>query len=277
MNRKRMVLAALLGILALCLIYAYLATPRLKKAPPRSDSPRARQVQAVGTVSKDQHSKSSQERIDFAFLETDSQDFPGAARDVFRFGQRRPPVVAPVQMPEVQQPVIVAPPPPPPPLEEMVPIEVVQEALSQFTFLGFLDKEGEKTIFLSSEGRLFLAKNGEKFGANQEFLIADIDGNLLQVRHTGRQGLIEIPLIEQQKLSASVSSPAKMPAGAGISSQPGSRNFMLRPKVFPPAFPLESEQPFPEIIEENAPEQGQELEPPVEGDVLEGETNGSNQ
>ena len=68
MNRKLMILAALLGVLALCLIYAYLATPRLEKAPPRSDSKRTRQ--AVGKVSKDQQSKFSQERIDFAFLDT---------------------------------------------------------------------------------------------------------------------------------------------------------------------------------------------------------------
>jgi hypothetical protein len=47
--------------------------------------------------------------------------------------------------------------------------------------------------------------------------------------------------------------------------------------VLQPAVPSESEEPFPEMIEENAPEEGQDIEPPVEGDVLEGETNGSNQ
>ena len=144
----------------------------------------------------------------------DIQDFPGAARDVFRFGQRRPPVVVPVKKPEVQKPVIVA---PPPPVEEVVPIEVVQKALSQFTFLGFLEKAGEKTVFLSSEGSLFLAKKGDKFGTDLEFTVVDISGELLKVRHSGRDSLIEVPLIEQQKLNASVSAPARMPAMKPIS------------------------------------------------------------
>ncbi len=327
MNRKRMVLAALLGILALCLIYAYLATPRLEKAPPRSASPRARQAQALDNLSKDQQSRFSQERIDFAFLEADIKDFPGAARDVFRFGQRRPPVVAAVKRPQVQQPVIVA---PPPPVVEMVPIEVVQKALSQFTFLGFLDKEGEKTVFLSSQGSLFLAKQGEKFGTDLEFTVVDISGDLLQVRHSGREGLIEIPLIEQQKLSASVSAPARLAPSAPI-SLPRAKSFNRR--ILRPETPQESETDFPEtieennpvidennpltdennpltdennpvieennpvieennpvieennpltdennpVIEENYPEGASEDDLPVEGDDVEGETNGSNQ
>ena len=36
MNRKRVILGSLLGVLAISLVYAYLATPRLEKAPPIS-------------------------------------------------------------------------------------------------------------------------------------------------------------------------------------------------------------------------------------------------
>lgn len=285
MNRKRMILAALLGVLALCLIYAYLATPRLEKAPPRNAGPGARQAQAVGTMSKDQQSRISQERIDFAFLETDMQDFPGAARDVFRFGQRRPPVAVPVKRPEVQQPVIVA---PPPPVVEAVPIEVVQKALSQFTFLGFLEKEGEKTVFLSSEGSLFLAKKGEKFGTDLEFTVVDISGELLQVRHSGREGLIEIPLIEKQKLNASVSAPARLTPSAPL-SLPRAKTFnrrIIRPEPAQEGetdFPGTIEQNNPEFeennpeFEENTPEGESAVDLPVEGDDAEGEANGSNQ
>ena len=269
MNRKHMILAALLGVLALCMLYAYLATPRLEKAPPRSASKRTRS--AVAKAPDKLQSKVSQDRIDFTFLKAEEQEFPGATRDVFRFVQRRPQATAVViKEPEIQEP-------PPVVIEEpMVPIEVVQQALAQFTFLGFLDKGGEKTVFLSSEGSLFLAKRGEQFGLDLEFTVEDISGDLLLVRPEGRDFLIDIPLIEQQKLQASVSAPAHLPPADKV-SQPKSRVFNPKRRMLRPAAPQGSESDFPGTIEENNPEEEQGSEPPVEGDVLEGEVNGSNQ
>ena len=269
MNRKHMILAALLGVLALCMLYAYLATPRLEKAPPRSASKRTRS--AVAKAPDKLQSKVSQDRIDFTFLNAEEQEFPGAKRNVFRFVQRRPqPAAVVIEEPEIQEP-------PPVVIEEpMVPIEVVQQALAQFTFLGFLDKGGEKTVFLSSEGSLFLAKRGEQFGLDLEFTVEDISGDLLLVRPEGRDFLIDIPLIEQQKLQASVSAPAHLPPADKV-SQPKSRVFNPKRRMLRPAAPQGSESDFPGTIEENNPEEEQGSEPPVEGDVLEGEVNGSNQ
>ena len=269
MNRKHMILAALLGVLALCMLYAYLATPRLEKAPPRSASKRTRS--AVAKAPDKLQSKVSQDRIDFSFLKAEEQEFPGATRDVFRFVQRRPqPTAVVIKEPEIQEP-------PPVVIEEpMVPIEVVQQALAQFTFLGFLDKGGEKTVFLSSEGSLFLAKRGEQFGLDLEFTVEDISGDLLLVRPEGRDFLIDIPLIEQQKLQASVSAPAHLPPVKTV-SQPKTRVFNPKRRMLRPAAPQGSESDFPGTIEENNPEEEQGSEPPVEGDVLEGEVNGSNQ
>ncbi len=269
MNRKRIILAALLGVLALCLVYAYFATPRLEKAPPRSASKRTRS--AVAKAPDKLQSKVSQDRIDFTFLEAEEQEFQGATRDVFRFVQRRPePTAVVVEEPEVQAP-------PPVVVEEpMVPIEVVQQALAQFTFLGFLDKGGEKTVFLSSEGSLFLAKRGEQFGLDLEFTVEDISGDLLLVRPAGRDFLIDIPLIEQQKLQASVSAPAHLPPAEKV-SQPKSRVFNPKRRMLRPAAPQGSEEDFPGTIEENNPEGEQDVVSPAEGDALEGEVNGSNQ
>ena len=70
-------------------------------------------------------------------------------------------------------------------------------------------------MFLSSGGYLFLVKKGERFGAGQEFLVEQIDDELLKVRHAGRDGLIEIPLIEQQKLYAAVSAPVSVSRPGG--------------------------------------------------------------
>ena len=269
MNRKRMILASLLGVLAICLVYAYFAMPRLEKAPPRSAKKSTRS--AVAKAPDKVQSKVSQERIDFTFLVAEEQEFPGATRDVFRFVQRRPEPTAVV----VEETVVQA--PPPVVIEEtMVPVEVVQQALAQFTFLGFLDKGGEKTVFLSSEGSLFLAKRGEKFGLDLEFTVEDISGDLLLVRPDGRDFLIDIPLIEHQKLQASVSAPAHLPPADTV-SQPKSRVFNPKRRMLRPAAPQGSEEDFPGTIEENNPEGEQDYVSPVEGDALEGEINGSNQ
>jgi hypothetical protein len=269
MNRKHMILAALLGVLVLCMLYAYLAAPRLEKAPPRSAG--KPMPSAVAKAPDKLQAKVSQDHIDFTFLEVEEQEFPGATRDIFRFVQRRPePTPVVIKEPEVIEP-------PPVVIEEpMVPVEVVQQSLAQFTFLGFLDKGGEKTVFLSSEGSLFLAKRGEQFGIDMEFTVENIDDDLLMVRPEGRDFLIDIPLIEQQKLQASVSAPAHLPPAEKV-SQPKSRVFNPKRRMLRPVAPQGSEEDFPGTIEENYPEGEQDVESPVEGDVLEGEVNGSNQ
>ena len=149
MNRKRVILAVLLGVLALCMVYAYLTLPRLEKAPPRNTSPRVqRSVKATETP----ESKSAQERIDFAFLTAEPQEFSRAKRDIFRFGGRRPVMKTPVTAPVLDTPPVVESEPVQP-----VAVDVVAKALSQFTFLGFLEKAGEKTVFLVITGRAFAA------------------------------------------------------------------------------------------------------------------------
>lgn len=271
MNRNRVILAALLAVLGLCLLYAYVATPRLEKAPPRAASDRTRSnLKATDDVS----SRGATERINFDFMTVNPEEFSGAKRDIFQFGGRPPAVhtaPAPVIAAPVSAPVVA-------PVVTPVAVAVVNQALSKFTFLGFLEKNAEKTVFLSSGGSLFLVKRGERFGADQEFLVHDISGNLLKVQHAGREGLMEIPLIEQQKLNASVSSPAPVQAGAAEPTRPGSRAFPPQRRLLRPAAPQEIEEALPEINEETTnPEEEQESEEPVEGDVLEGESNGSNQ
>lgn len=273
MNRKRLALAILLGVFAVCLVYAYLAMPRLEKAPPRSSSQRARSVD-TGDL-KSEKAKSS-DRIDFAFLISEPEDFPGAKRDIFRFGQHRPvrteiptPVAESLPAEAVVNTAI---------MPEVVPMQVVQRSLGQFTFLGFLDKGGEKTVFLSSGGNLFLVKQGERFGVDREFHVAEIDNKLLKVSHSGRNGLIEIPLIEQQKLAASASSPAVVPRDP-VAPVPMNNTRIFKPqrRMVRPDAPQEREEALPEMTEEFNPEVEQEVEKPVEGEVLEGEVNGAKQ
>jgi len=177
----------------------------------------------------------------------------------------------------VTVPVVDAPPVVESEFLQPVAVDMVSQALSQFIFLGFLDKAGEKTVFLSSGGNLFLVKRGESFGDNQEFLVADIDDDLLKVRHAGQEGLVEIQLIEQKKLSASVSAPAHLEPAEKVPNQ-------LRPGVFKPrqrvALPEGSQQkrnPFPTIIKENNTAEEKKSKRLPTGLLLEGDVNGTNQ
>jgi hypothetical protein len=226
MNRKRVILGSLLGVLAVCLVYAYLATPRLEKAPPRAAGLRT-QPASQGSPEGDQ--KENHDRIDFAYQTEEPQEFTGSQRDIFRFRPRRQVETAStprVVKREVPAPVV---------LPEVVPVEVIRKSLSQFTFLGFLEKAGEKTVFLSSGGNLFLVKQGEHFGVGQEFLVEQIDDKLLKVRHAGREGLIEVPLIEKQKLNAAVSAPVSVSRGGGPARPPvNERVLRSRSRIFRP-------------------------------------------
>lgn len=258
MNRKRVILTILLGVLGISVLYAYLATPQLEKAQPQATSPKKN---AVVTTSGKMVSADTRGRINFDLMESTSDKYPGAKRDIFNF-KKPPPVKRPVVQPvEIVQPepvsnVAIIP--------DMVVEEEIQQALAQFIFLGFLEKEMEKTVFLSSSGRLFLVKKGETFGLEREFLVTDINEKLLKVSQVGRDELIVVPLIEKQKLAASVSSPVSLPRPEVA---PG---FVEQGRVLPPqrrvARPiapqqndgLQGEQTPQELNLEFNPEQAQE-------------------
>lgn len=204
MNRKRLLLVVLLGGLLLSLLYAYLATPRLEKAPPREAARKSRGAVAEGAV------EYGGVRVRLEALTGDRTPFPGARRDIFRFREKPvlPAPPPPVKVEAPPEPVVVIPPQPVLP----TPAEELQAALSRFTFLGFLAKGGERTVFLSSGGELFLVKAGERFGKEMEFLVTGIEGQTLEVQRTGQGGLIRIPLVESEALRPAVSTPARRPS-----------------------------------------------------------------
>ncbi len=271
MNRKRIVLAGLLVILALCLVYAYLAMPRLEKAPPRTAATREKPLTATASG----RTADTSSRIAFGEPASEPLEFSGAERDIFRFKQRR-------QVQSAAKLPVVTPPPdatatPEVPSTDTVPFATVQAELSRFTFLGFLEKAGERSVFLTSGGTLFIAKPAETFGVESEFTVAAIDGNILKVKRAGNDSLVEIPLIERQHLAASVSAPARL---APLSSPAGAmplRSFTPRPK---PAVPMEgagADVTEPVIQQESNPTEQPAPEPPAVGDVIEGEVNGKKQ
>ena len=292
MNRKRVILAILCAILAVSVTYAYLAMPRLAKAPPRDAG--AGSVKTAAPSAEGERTAVPRERVDFSFLKVEPQAFPGVVRNIFRFGQTtpvRPQVATPVRRPVPARPVV-------PKAVAPVPMKEVQKTLSRFTFLGFLDKGGEKTVFLASGGELYLAGEGERFGIDKEFLVKKIDQTTLQVEHRGQDRPIEIPLIEQQKLSASVSAPKRSPRpdvpvegtsnGSFSRPQPRSIRFNAPPS---PGEPLQEENTGgnpadltsgglnPETVSPGAydSQTGEIPGAPAASGVREGDFNGTNQ
>ena len=270
MNRKRVILAVLLAVLALCLVYAYREMPRLEQAPPRESVARTKPAGRTDARS----AAEAAGRIRFAMADEEPKPFDGATRDIFRFG-RLPRHTGDTAGKPSAPPLIEAEPETPSP--DLIPFAVVQEELSKFTFLGFLEKAGEKTVFLSSGGSLFVAKRNETFGLQGEFTVEAIDGNLLKVRRANHENLIEIPLMEKQKLAATVSAPARLaPLGGPTGAMP-LRTFAPRPRPAQPFDGTAAEVSEPVVEEENNPPELQESQPPAEGEAIEGEVNGKKQ
>ena len=276
MSRNRTVLAALLGVLALSMLYAYFTMPRQEKAPPR-EAPRQTVKRPDVTVAE-KTSTGNEDRIDFAYLDQPSENYPGAERDIFNFGGKRSKVQP---KPETRKPVEVK-----PPVTETVrmqppPMDAVNRSLSQFTFVGFLEKGGEKTIFLSSSGEMFLVKSGEKFGVNQEFLVKEIDGEFIRIKHAAREGIIELKLIEQERLNSAVSAPARLTPLPAVETQPRAR--FIPPNRTLPRQVGAPEEILPEMNQENNPEteeipETEQIPETNEGEQRpEGEFNGKNQ
>lgn len=268
MNRKRILLAVLLGVLAISLFYAFFSTPRLEKASPRGPERKASSTgpKAVNVADGEQ------QRIKFDFLADDTAQFPGARRDIFKYVRRQPVRTEPVTRSE---------PPPPPVAKPAVVRQEEQEDTddtaakprSTFTYLGFLERNGEKIVFLSSSGKLFLAKRGEAFGVNQEFIVEDIFGNFLDVRPAGGGRVMSVPLIDQAKLRSLVSAPAQR--------EPRPEVTIPEPKPRRPRGAKETRQAgesnSQELPSEVESEENQQVESSAAGDVIEGEANGKNQ
>lgn len=117
-------------------------------------------------------------RVRLDLLKNKKRGFGGIKKDIFSPLRRVTPVVKPVEV----QP---APPPPPPPT-----------ALQVFTMsvraLGFVEKEKDKTVFLSKNDDLFVAKSGDL--VDGRFRILEITETSIGVRDevTKEESLIAI-------------------------------------------------------------------------------------
>lgn len=190
MNRQRLILAMLLCLLVLAVGYSVIRFPRQKQ----SDTPPATGARTSGANRKS--AAGQEERLRLDLLQKNQAGFTGFKKNIFapifREISKLPPV----------KPVIPAPPPPPPPPVVAAPsVSPQEQELAQFTFLGFLDQNRKKTIFLAKNKEIFLVKKGERVAGRYEATAITDDALTLRVAG-GDTTEIVIPLIENQALKA---------------------------------------------------------------------------
>jgi hypothetical protein len=183
MNRQKLLLIFLLAVLVFALAYAFWKFPRQERVALRS----TRSVPALDGKA----SLTEELRVRLDLMTRERKEFPGYKQDIFR------PLYV-VKLPSPPPPVATT-----PSASQQQPPKAVQKELASFTFLGFLQKEAEKTIFLGSEKEIFIVKKGDRFGKNEEFYVADLTSEKLIIRQRGDSRMITIPLVEQIPLNFS--------------------------------------------------------------------------
>ena len=106
-----------------------------------------------------------------------------------RFVPPKPPAPPPT-IPTAPPPTL--PPPPPPPTPEEIAAEQARKDLSEFRYLGFLNRSGKEQAFLSRSGTLFIGKHGDIITGT--FLLKELNTNFAIIQETGTKIEITIPL-----------------------------------------------------------------------------------
>jgi len=210
MNRQKQILFILVIILLLAMVYAYWSTPEQQTVATvnatRLSGPQKRIGESTpGAVDS--------QRVHLELLEVGKEDYNGSRRNIFSYYQPAPkpqPKPAPLPPP---RPVVTPPPPP------VVVTPQVRQQLARFTFLGFLVKEDERTVFLSTRDELFVVKKHDYFGDNNQFKVVDVNEEEMTISQSDASGLIEIRLVEEEPLIPSFS-PGELKGGGAFFEPP---------------------------------------------------------
>ena len=197
MNRQRLILSILVIIFLIAAAWSYTAVPRPKTVDKLTHAP-GRSAKPKTFAAKTSASEAYDGRIlNIAQLEKAQAEYRGYRRNIFKpifvdeqkLLKQKAAAIKPPQLPPVQ-PQKAAPVAPPP--------ESAQ--LARFTFLGFLKKDAQRTIFLTRDKDIILVKKGDKVAGRYEATSITDQALTLLVTDTGDE--IVIPLIENRPLSA---------------------------------------------------------------------------
>ncbi len=197
MNRKKLILAILVLSFVAAATYSYIRMPRQKTVAELKFMPGMKATPRVATTPQ----ANDDVRLRLELLEQQTARFAGYKRNLFKpifyEEQKSLPAPPPPPPPKAQpvKPVATAP-PPPPAAEPQTPL---QRDMASFTFLGFLKKGEHKTIFLSSNKEIFLARKGDRLAGKYE--VTNITDEALVITSLDG-GEIVIPLVENKPLSA---------------------------------------------------------------------------
>lgn len=204
MNRQRLILFILLVVLALATAWSYLNWPRQKTAatlkyPPGSHITAEKRREPAQTAKA---SRPADGVLHLDLLNREQPAFKGYRRNIFK----------PIFVDELklmkQKAVLAKPALPPPPVQKsgppVVPPVAMPESprreLARFTFLGFLKKDNQRTIFLTKDKDIVLVKKGDILpGGYEAYSITDQALTILVI-DTGEE--IVIPLLENKPLAA---------------------------------------------------------------------------
>lgn len=201
MNRQKAALAVLVALFFCSLIYSFTRMPRQERAArltyqPGMTAQQARQAPYKGT---------DEAKVRLDLLDKGQGTPPGGGRNIFQplyaVGGKKstvplPPPPPPPEKKAVPPPVAVQAPPPP----QVVQQTPLQRDMATFTFLGFLKKDSNKTIFLSNGKEIFLVRKGDKISG--KYVVSSLTDDAITISSASDSGEIVIPLVENRPLSA---------------------------------------------------------------------------
>jgi hypothetical protein len=200
MNRQRLILFILAILFVVAAVWSYSAVPRYKTVARLTYAPGQKPKDAPPSAQTFVRKADDGRILNMSLLEQEQHDFNGYRRNIFKpifvdeqkllkmkAAAIKPPQLLPAQSQKAApvQPVVVQP---------------QAAALARFTFLGFIKKDDQRTIFLAKDKDIILVKKGDKIVGRYEATSITDQALTLHVTDTGDE--IVIPLIENRPLAA---------------------------------------------------------------------------
>ena len=222
MNKQKLALLAALIVLVLAVIWSVMSFPRYKTVAPGASASgktvpavRAREgvktIQPRTTTSAAKTPGSSDDRVlRLDLLGREQSGFKGYRRNIFKpifvdeikMMKQKAMAVKPLPIPPVNVVAVKPVPAAQPVAKPEAQPETLQSTLAKFTFLGYLQKDNRKTVFLSKDKEIILVKAGDIFAKRYE--ATSITEKALSIRVTDTKEEIIIPLYENKPLAAAL-------------------------------------------------------------------------
>jgi len=191
MNRQKIALALLLVAFAGALVYSFVGSPKPKKVE-KLKYTTGMAANTYRTSSK----VDSGAKLRLDLLDRERPRFSGFRRNIFKpvFMSREK--MASIRVKPVKP---LPPPPPPPPPVPKTPAQIAMEDIGHFVFLGYLQKDNRKTIFLTKDNQIFLLKKGDKI--NGKYDVAEISENMMTISLAPGGEKVVIPLMQNRTVT----------------------------------------------------------------------------